>query len=403
MSEPINKRNDISSAPTPQNTPASVTNSYLRSQPPTVSTITEEDGNDVSALMNNPALMSMIQGKLSSLVGQDSGYVEQLPKAVKNRVGGLKAIQQQQMQLEAEFQKELLELEKKYFKKYEPLYVRRKEIVVGDAEPTAEEIAEGRALLEDEEDDKIEEVKEEEEEVKGVPGFWLTALLNLQTVAETITERDSDVLDFVTDIRMEYLESPGFKLIFEFNAEKNPFFTNKTLSKSYYYQAELGYSGDFVYDHAEGDVINWTSSDKNVTLIIERRKQRNKHTKQTRTIEKLTPTESFFNFFDPPKPPTEKGDDEEDFDEDDEDLEARLELDYQLGEEIKDRLIPRAIDWFTGEAVDFQSEDEFDEEDFSGDDDQDDDDDSDEDEESDDEEGEAAGKTKQQPPECKQS
>lgn len=384
MSEPIRKKlGDISKAPTPQNTPASVTNSYLKSQPPTVSTINEEDSNGLSGqLANNPVLLSMIQGKLGDLVGQQSGYVDSLAKPVKNRVYGLKSIQQKQMQLEAEFQKELLNLEKRYFKKYEPLYERRKKIINGDEEPTVEEIEEGEILNENEHEDdeepKISEVKEEEDEEeedeeeseKGIPGFWLTALENLPTVTETITDRDSEVLHYLKDIRMEYLETPGFELIFEFN--ENPFLTNQILTKTYHYQAELGYSGDFVYDHADGVEINWKSKEQNVTITIERRKQRNKNTKQTRTIEKLTPTESFFNFFDPPKPPTNEEDvnedDEEDEDEEDEDLEGRLELDYQLGEEIKDRLIPRAIDWFTGDAVgfgfpeDFEDEEEYDSE-----------------------------------------
>jgi nucleosome assembly protein 1-like 1 len=50
-----------------------------------------------------------------------------------------------------------------------------------------------------------------------------------------------------------------------------------------------------------------------------------------------------------------------------------LELDYQLGEDIKEKLIPRAIDWFTGEALAFEEIDddlaEFDDEDDEDDDD----------------------------------
>lgn len=384
MSEPIRKHGDISKAPTPQNTPSSVANLYLKQQLPSVNTITEEDENNLTKqLANNPALLSMIQGKLGTLVGQQSGYIDQLPKAVKKRVSGLKAIQQQQMKLEAEFQKELLELEKKYFSKYEPLYERRKAIVNGEQEPTPEEIEVGEELEEkdeDEEDEEEEEEKEAEEgdAPKGIPNFWLTALENLSTVSEAITERDSEVLQYLKDIRMEYLSTPGFELIFEFS--ENPYLSNLVLTKTYHYQAELGYSGDFVYDHADGCEINWKSKEKNVTINIERRKQRNKTTKQTRTIEKLTPTESFFNFFDPPKPPkADAEEEEEEDDEEDADLEERLELDYQLGEEIKDRLIPRAIDWFTGDAVgldypeDFAEEDEeeFDSEDVDDEDDDD--------------------------------
>jgi nucleosome assembly protein 1-like 1 len=52
-----------------------------------------------------------------------------------------------------------------------------------------------------------------------------------------------------------------------------------------------------------------------------------------------------------------------------------LELDYQLGEDIKEKLIPRAIDWFTGEALAFEElDEELDGEDFEEDDDDEDDD-----------------------------
>ncbi|CAN3375391.1 hypothetical protein DIURU_002412 [Diutina rugosa] len=392
----IPKNGDISKAPTPQNTPSSVTGSYMRSQAPTVSTIDEEvesQNNPAAQLASNPALLQMIQGKLSTLVGQPSGYIENLSPVVKKRVYGLKAVQQQQMKLEAEFQKELLELEKKYFGKYQPLYERRKQIIVGETEPTQSEVDAGEEIERtehpdiDQNDDRDATEDDDSEEV-GIPNFWLTALENLQTVAETITERDSEVLANLKDIRMEYLSTPGFQLIFEF--VKNDFFKNTILTKTYHYQPELGYSGDFVYDHADGCEIDWTSTEKNVTISIERRKQRNKTTKQTRTIEKLTPTESFFNFFDPPKPPKLDDDEEGDEDEDEEDdLEGRLELDYQLGEEIKDRLIPRAVDWFTGDAVElgFPENFEDDEEYESGEDDEEDSDDD---------------KPKENPPECKQ-
>jgi nucleosome assembly protein 1-like 1 len=93
------------------------------------------------------------------------------------------------------------------------------------------------------------------------------------------------------------------------------------------------------------------------------------------------PCDSFFNFFSPPKPPKDEADTTSD-------IEERLELDYQLGEDIKEKIIPRAIDWFTGEALQYEAFDDFDEEEGFEDEDDDDDDDSEErdedDEESDD-------------------
>lgn len=104
-------------------------------------------------------------------------------------------------------------------------------------------------------------------------------------------------------------------------------------------------------------------------------------------MKKTVPTESFFNFFSPPKPPSDE-DDEEDEDAATE-IEERLELDYHLGEDIKEKLIPRAVDWFTGEALRYEEIDdgEMDENDFDDEEDEDEDDlsdDQDEEEETDD-------------------
>lgn len=98
-------------------------------------------------------------------------------------------------------------------------------------------------------------------------------------------------------------------------------------------------------------------------------------TKQTRVVKITVPTESFFNFFSPPQPPTDDDDTVAT------DIEERLELDYQLGEDIKEKLIPRAIDWFTGEALQFEElgddmePDEFDDDDEDEDDEDEDDED----------------------------
>jgi nucleosome assembly protein 1-like 1 len=316
----------------------------------------------------------MIQGKLGSLVGRSSGYVESLPTSVRRRVAGLKGVQKEHSKLEAEFQEEVLELEKKYFAKFTPLYQKRATIVNGVAEPTAEEIKAGEEDEEEQGDAEPAEKSEEPSDVKGIPEFWLSAMKNQVSLAEMITDRDEAALKDLTDIRMEYLDKPGFRLIFEF-AENN-FFTNKTITKTYFYQNESGYGGDFIYDHAEGDKIDWKTG-KDLTVRIESKKQRNKSklfclcccwialtnvsdTKQTRVVKKTVPTESFFNFFSPPKAPTDEDDDDAASD-----IEERLELDYQLGEDIKEKLIPRAIDWFTGEALQFEElDDEMEEGDF---------------------------------------
>lgn len=220
----------------------------------------------------------MIQNKLSGLVGQSSGYIESLPSNVRRRVAGLKGVQKEHAKLEAQFQAEVLQLEKAYFAKFTPLYQKRSAIVNGSSEPTDAEVTAGEADDEDdEEDEEIEKTKSQEEpadpSMKGIPEFWLSAMKNQPSLADLITDDDENALKSLVDIRMEYLEQPGFKLIFEF--ANNEYFSNKTLSKAYYYQEETAYGGDFVYDHATGDKIDWKSG-KDLTVKVEAKKQRNK-------------------------------------------------------------------------------------------------------------------------------
>ncbi|KAK2749169.1 hypothetical protein FQN57_006784 [Myotisia sp. PD_48] len=404
MSEPIRNPKVDLTAPTPQNTPANHAPISSHAQQPNIASIKEEDLAAASLFAQNPKLVSMIQGKLGSLIGRSSGYIESLPAPVRRRVAGLKGIQKEHAKLEAAFQDEVLELEKKYFAKYTPLYERRAAIVDGKTEPTDTEVEAGK-----DDDDEAEDAEKKEGDdnalasesaAAGIPEFWLSAMKNQISLADLITDRDEEALKHLTDIRMEYLDKPGFRLIFEFS--DNEFFTNKTITKAYYYQEENGYGGDFIYDYAEGDKIDWKEG-KDLTVRMESKKQRNKNTKQTRVVKVTVPTESFFNFFSPPQAPREEDDDVGS------DIEERLELDYQLGEDLKEKLIPRAIDWFTGEALQFeQIEDAFDEADFDEEDDEDEDDDDDDDrrsgdvdEDSDDEDD--GSKPKKEAAECKQS
>lgn len=58
-------------------------------------------------------------------------------------------------------------------------------------------------------------------------------------------------------------------------------------------------------------------------------------TNRTRLVRKAKPTDSFFNFFSPPQPPNEDDDAEGD---ELEELEEKLEMDYQIGEDIKEKV-----------------------------------------------------------------
>ncbi|KAG8712875.1 hypothetical protein FRC11_013943, partial [Ceratobasidium sp. 423] len=381
-------------APTPVNTPLNTAPISQGLSRPTVPETIDEDmdmADDLEEGAADPtaqAIYNLVSGRLAGLVGRSSGYIENLPPSVKRRVEGLKGVQDKQTELEAQLKREMFELEKKacicYLALHAPLYERRRAILVGEAEPTDEEVAAGEAITaedkedEDDEDEELaksmaklatkkgkgqtEEAPEPETPTKGVPQFWLTALRNHIELQQLITERDEEALGSLVDVRLNYVEEPnlGYKLTFVF--EENSFFENKELYKTYYYQKELGYGGEYMYARAEGTKIKW-KEEKDLTKTVEIKKQRNKNTNRTRLVRRTQAVPSFFDFFSPPVPPSSDAElveaglavDGDELEEKElEELEEKLELDYHLGEDFKEKIIPRAVDFFTGKALRFE-------------------------------------------------
>ncbi|XBI75891.1 hypothetical protein VPH35_069196 [Triticum aestivum] len=316
-------------------------------------------------------LVNALKDKLQSLAGQHADVLESLSPNVRTRVEFLRGIQSQHDEIEAKFFEERAALEAKYQKLYEPLYAKRYDIVNGVVEvdgaakePTSENAAEGG-----------------DSDAKGIPDFWLTALKTNDVLTEEIQERDEPVLKYLKDIKWSRIDDPkGFKL--EFFIDTNPFFKNSVLTKSYHMVDE----DDPILEKAIGTEIEWYPG-KNVTQKILKKKPK-KGSKNTKPITKTEECESFFNFFSPPQVP----DDDEDIDEEAADeLQGQMEHDYDIGSTIRDKIIPHAVSWFTGEAVqaeDFDDMEDGDEDDDDDDDDDEEDDEDDEDEDEDDDEDE---------------
>jgi nucleosome assembly protein 1-like 1 len=118
---PINQ-SDLT-APTPQNTPLTQAPIAAGLSRPTVPDITEdneaEDEQDASPAGGigtagiQAAMLGMVQGRLAGLVGKSSGYIEALPMGVKKNVEALKGVQVKQTELQNQYKRECLELEKK--------------------------------------------------------------------------------------------------------------------------------------------------------------------------------------------------------------------------------------------------------------------------------------------------
>ncbi|XP_057454259.1 nucleosome assembly protein 1;4-like [Lotus japonicus] len=342
-------------------------------------------------------LVNALKDKLQLLAGKHVDVLETLSPEVRKRVEVLRDIQGEHDELEAKFLEERAQLEAKYQKLYEPLYKKRYEIVNGivEVEGVTNEAA-------SEEDKAAEE--------KGVPNFWLNAMKTNETLAEEITERDEGALKYLQDIKWCKVDEPkGFKLDFYFDS--NPYFKNSVLTKTYHMIDEE----DPILEKAIGTEIEWHPG-KCLTQKILKKKPK-KGSKNTKPITKTEKCESFFNFFNPPQVP----EDDDDIDDDAvEELQNLMEHDYDIGSTIRDKIIPHAVSWFTGEAEQSDFED-IEEDDEDGDEDEDEDDDDDEEEEDDDdddeddEEGEGKSKSKsgskarpgkdqptERPPECKQ-
>lgn len=276
-------------------------------------------------------LVNVLKDKLQSLSGVSSGYIESLQPNVKRRVVALQDIQRQHDDFEAKFFEERAALEAKYQQVYEPLYKKRYDIVngIGDPEAPTDEPPESNAG------------GKEDTEEKGIPEFWMTALKTNDIVSEEITKRDEGALKYLKDIKSFNLEgTKGFKL--EFFFEENPFFKNAVLTKTYHMVED----SEPILESAKGTQIDWYPG-KNLTQKVLQKKSR-KGGKNANSVTKTEDCESFFNFFDPPKVP----EDDEDLDEDAaEQLQDLMEQDYDIGSTIKDKIIPHAVSWFTGEAL----------------------------------------------------
>eukprot|EP00128_Syssomonas_multiformis_P009219 Colp12_sorted_trinity150504_noHs@5711 len=440
MAQPVDikGRLGVQSPATPSNTPVfhGPLSGQRQQELPTFDAA-KMKGEIAEQLKQNPEIMGALKTGFDKLLGQSSGYIEELPAEVKRRVGALRKLHTEHGKLELELQREIQELERKYLKLFAPLYGKRTEIVTGQYEPNDDEIEEEE---EDEEEEnivigdkklnehfktkaKISEIKESAGTEKGIPEFWATAMKNCSPIAEMIHECDEPILKHLTDIKLSYLEdNPGFRLEFVF--EPNEFFNNTVLSKTYYLNGSD--PEGYLFDHAEGTKIEWKPN-KDVTVTTVKKKQKAKGKKgATRTIVKTVPNkDTFFNFFTAIKVPTDEDEEDEDEDgEEEESLGMRIGMDYEAGETFKTKLIPHALTWFTGEALEDESEyDDYEEGDEDEEDDEEDEDDEsppprkpagarggprgrkpahDDDDDDDDPDFDPATASKAQAPECKQ-
>ncbi|KAK2173521.1 hypothetical protein NP493_870g02027 [Ridgeia piscesae] len=384
-SKPENVEEDIEEISTEQQGQGDATSNQTTFQAP-----------QITSLMQNPEVLAALQDRLGSMIGSPSGYIQSLPKVVKRRIKALKKLQFEMIKIESTFYEEVHALECKYATKYTPLVEKRQEIVTGNIEPTDsdcdwpsddeegedEKLAESPGKIPKIEDDmktkaKVEEVNEtgekteekaegektegedgeedkKEEDPVGISEFWLTIFKNIDMLSDMVQEQDEPILKHLRDIRVKLSQSDPMGFTLEFYFDENEFFTNTMLSKEYIMRSEPDKDEPFGFEGPEivkckGCTIDWKKG-KNVTVKVIKKMQKHKGRGTKRTVTKTVQNDSFFNFFGPPTVP--------DGEEPDEETEALLAADFEIGHFIRERIVPRAVLYFTGEALDDDYDDE---------------------------------------------
>jgi nucleosome assembly protein 1-like 1 len=279
---------------------------------------------------------------------QSSLDIDSLPLVQQKRVYALKNLNDQYEDMMEQYERDQLALRAQFRAKCEPLFSKRRSIVMGAYEPTETEYTHpdfGKSAP---------PAPGPDDNKPGIPNFWFAAMQNHDAVSDLLHEQDAEALSYLVDIRCEYPADDlySFKLVFEF--APNPFFTNQLLTKEYVVLPEM-LSGTESVQEIAGSEIEWKPGQDLTHEIVEKKQTRKGKNgkKQTRVVEQKVPCESFFRFFEPPKLS------EEGMGEDDQEMyNQNCEDDVYAGRCFRDRVIPDAFGWFTGAYFDFDEDGE---------------------------------------------
>ncbi|CAF3428942.1 unnamed protein product [Rotaria socialis] len=240
---------------------------------------------------------------------------------IQRRINALLNYQVEYFRLRVEFHRQLQDLQYAYNPEFERIIERQRSIIDGSCEP-----------------------KE------------LEKLINQSSIAQINNQQTANV-------QRKGLENFCFTLEFHF-LPTNPFFIETILTKQYRIRFESNninpyrsYDGPEV-DCCYGSIITW-KPDHNLTIRKRTKRIRNKITGQVRFECIEEPVKSFFEFFSSPTIPTNGIHEMTNEDQ------IRLEADIEFGLLLKQRVLPRAVLYYTGEALRVFNDEEEDDDDES--------------------------------------
>lgn len=269
---------------------------------------------------------------------EEEGITEGLPPYIQLRVDKLKEINDEREELMKKYLAERAAMEAKYQELSEPLFRKRKDVISGNMD---DEIASSNKETE----------SEEEQKEKGIPQFWSCAIHQMPVTQDLVLEKDLECLSYLEDIKcLNYENGEGFRL--EFHFAPNDFFENSVLTKSYDVP-NLLLADEPILKNVQGCDIQWKAH-KSLTHTEVTKKQRGtgKNAGQVRIVTKKERCDSFFHFFTPPVMPSLDTMDEEECIR----VEAAFDEDYDVAQAFRSHIIPKAIMWFAGDAMEKEME-----------------------------------------------
>ncbi|CAF0873697.1 unnamed protein product [Adineta ricciae] len=256
---------------------------------------------------------------------------------IQHRINALLNYEAEYFRLRAEFHRQLQDLQYSYYPHFEQILEQRRQIINGSSNVS---ISNGNKPY-------IVSAKE------GIPLFWLTVLKNLDSYDYPVRSCDEACLKHLTDIRCRLnppsSQTTSFALEFHFSSS-NPYFSETILTKHYWIRLQANVSSPYrsydgpEIDRCSGCSISWNPN-HDLTIRKRIKQKRNKITGEIRRVQVEERIPSFFDFFSPPII-HENG--IQDMSDDDH---IRLEADFQFGLLLKQQVIPKALLYYTGEAL----------------------------------------------------
>lgn len=252
-----------------------------------------------------------------------------LPQNIRVKIDALNKLQLQLLSKEADFHKRVYSMESEFQRNLSEIYNKRRQIVDGSYVPTEEDLLEGDQLAVNPSGDN--------ERLKGISEFWLRVFKMVPILQCMVHDPDEAVLKHLIDVRSVVKDQPKASFLLEFEFEPNEFFENSILTKEYLMECvpnpERSYSfNGFEIIDTVGCEIKW----KDGACLTAGNEEGNDQM-----------VKSFFNFFNP-KQLLENVDSLT--------YQQFMISDFEIGYYIKERVIPRAINFFTGDFLDMEAE-----------------------------------------------